>query len=96
MMHKDLITWIILWMPCKGKNQPDALEWGNRVIYSKFLGAEKVALGSLRKGNYLLGGYEVDRLQDNNLWETFLEQLNTKLEKLNFDIVEDCWNNFGK
>ena len=30
------------------------------------------------KGNYLLGNYDVGRLQDENLRETFQEQLNTK------------------
>ena len=33
-----------------------------------------------RNGNYLKGSYDVDRLQDENLTETFREQLNTKLE----------------
>ena len=28
--------------------------------------------------------------------ETFQEQLNTKIESLKFDNVEDGWNNFGK
>ena len=41
------------------------------------------------KGNYLLGIYDIGRLQDRNLRETFQEQLNTKLESLKFDNVED-------
>jgi len=48
------------------------------------------------KGNYLLGSYNVDRLQDGNLRETLQEQLNIKLESLKFDSVEDGWNNFRK
>ena len=48
-----------------------------------------------RKGNYLPGSYDVGRLQDENLRETFQEQ-NTKLESLKFDNVEDEWNNFRK
>ena len=38
-----------------------------------------------RKGNYLLGNYEVGRLQDENL----REQLNTIFESLRVDSVED-------
>ena len=49
-----------------------------------------------RKGFFLLGSYDVDRLQDEKLRETFQEQLNTKLEILKFDNVEDGWNNFRK
>ena len=36
-------------------------------------------------GNYLPGSYDVGRLQDENLSETFQEQLDTKLERLKFD-----------
>ena len=39
------------------------------------------------KGNYLPGSYDVGRLQDENLRETFQEQLNTKFESLKFDNV---------
>ena len=49
-----------------------------------------------RKGRYLLESYDVGRLQDENLRETFQEQLNTKLESLKFDSVEDGWNDFRK
>ena len=49
-----------------------------------------------RKSNYLLGGYDVGRLQDENQKETFQEQLNTKLESLEFDNVQDGCNNFTK
>ena len=42
-----------------------------------------------RKGNYLLGSYDVDRHQDENLRETFQEQLNIKLKSLEFDNPED-------
>ena len=49
-----------------------------------------------RKGNYLPGSYVVGRLQDGNLRETFQGQLNTKLESMEFDNVEDSWNNFRK
>ena len=49
-----------------------------------------------RKGNYLPGSYDVGRLQDENLRETFQEQLNTKLESLKFDNVEDGWKFFRK
>ena len=38
-----------------------------------------------RKGNYLPGSYDVGRHQDENLRESFQEQLNTKLESLKFD-----------
>ena len=34
--------------------------------------------------------------QDKKLRETFQEQLNTKLESLKFDNVEDEWNKFRK
>ena len=46
-----------------------------------------------RKGNYLSGSNDVGRLQDKNLRETFLEQLNTKLESRKFDNMDDGWNN---
>jgi hypothetical protein len=49
-----------------------------------------------RKGNYLPGSYDVGRLQDENLKQAFQEQLNTKLESLKVDNVEDGWNNFRK
>ena len=51
-----------------------------------------------RKGNCLPGSYDVGRLQDENLRETFQEQLNTKLQSLKFDNVEDGWikNNLVK
>jgi hypothetical protein len=49
-----------------------------------------------RKGDYLPASYDVGRLQDENLRQSFHEQLNTKLESLNFDDVEDEWNNFRK
>ena len=49
-----------------------------------------------RKGKYLLGSYDVSKLQDENLRETFQEQLNTKLESLKFDNEEDRWNYFQK
>ena len=49
-----------------------------------------------RKGNYLPGSYDVGRLQDKNLRETFQEQLNAQLESLKFDNLEDGWNNFLK
>ena len=41
------------------------------------------------KGNYLLGSYDVGRVQDENFRETFQEQLNTKLRSLKFGNVED-------
>jgi len=40
--------------------------------------------------------YYVGRLQDENLRETFQEQLNAKLDSLNFNSVEYGWNNFRK
>ena len=40
------------------------------------------------KGNYLPESYDFGRLQDENLRETFQEQLNTKLESLKLDNVE--------
>ena len=49
-----------------------------------------------RKGNYFPESYDVSRLQDENLRETFQEQLNTKLESSKFENVEDGWNNFRK
>ena len=49
-----------------------------------------------RKGNYLPGNYDVGRLQDENLRQTFQEQLNAKIESLKFENVEDGWNNFRK
>jgi len=49
-----------------------------------------------RKGNYLSGSFDVGRLQDEDLLETFHEQLNTKLESLKFYNEEDAWNNFRK
>ena len=51
---------------------------------------------AFRKGNYLLGSYDVVRLQDENLRETSQEQLNTKLESLKFDNAGNGWNNFRK
>ena len=47
-----------------------------------------------RKSNYLLGSYDVSRIPEENLRETFQEQLNTKLESKKFDNVEDGWNYF--
>ena len=49
-----------------------------------------------RKRNSLPESYDVGRLQDENLRKNFQEQLNTKLESLKFDNVEDGWNNFRK
>ena len=46
------------------------------------------------KGNNLPRSNDVGTLQDENLRETFHEQLNTKLESLKLDNVEDGWNNF--
>ena len=63
----------------------------------RHLVASRVSLKlKFRKGNYLPGSYDVSRLQDENLRKTFQEQLNTKLESLKFDNVEDGWNNFRK
>ena len=47
-----------------------------------------------RKGKCLPGRYDVGRLQDENLRENFEEQLNATLKSLEFDNVEDEWNNF--
>ena len=41
------------------------------------------------KGNYLLGSYDVGRFLNENLRETFQEQLNVKLGSLKVDNVED-------
>ena len=49
-----------------------------------------------QKGNHLAEVYDVSRLQDENLRETLEELLNTKLENLKFDNIEDGWNNFRK
>ena len=49
-----------------------------------------------RKGNCLPECYDVGRLQDENSRKNFQEQLNTKLESLKFDNVENGWNNFRK
>jgi hypothetical protein len=49
-----------------------------------------------QKSNYLTGSYDVGRLRDENLRKIFQEHLNTKLESLKFDNVEDGWNNFRK
>ena len=49
-----------------------------------------------RKGSYLPESYDGGRLQNENLRETSQEQLDTKLESLKFDNVEDGWNNFRK
>ena len=48
-----------------------------------------------RNGDYLTGSYDPS-FQDNKLRETFQEQLNTKLETLKFDNVQDTWNNYRK
>ncbi|XP_065571512.1 craniofacial development protein 2-like [Artemia franciscana] len=48
------------------------------------------------QGNYLPGSYNACRIKNENLRETFQEQLNTKLESLKFDNVEDGWNYFRK
>ena len=42
-----------------------------------------------RNDNYLPGKYDVGRLHDENLRETFQKQFNNKLESLKFDNVED-------
>jgi len=47
-------------------------------------------------GNYFPESYDVGRLQDENLKETFQEQLNAVVDSLKFDNVEDGWNNFRK
>ena len=49
-----------------------------------------------RKVNYLLGSYDIGRIQDENLRETFQEQLNTRLESFKFDNMEEGWNNVRK
>ena len=49
-----------------------------------------------RKDNYLPKNFDVGRLQDENLRETFQEQLNTKLESMKFDNVDHGWNDFRK
>ena len=48
------------------------------------------------KGNYLPGGYDVGRPQEENLRENIQGQLDTKVENLKFNSVEDGWNNFGE
>ena len=48
----------------------------------------------LRKNNYISGRYAFSKLHDDNLRENFQEQLNTKLDSLKLDSVEDGWNNF--
>jgi hypothetical protein len=48
-----------------------------------------------QKGNYLPGGYDIARFQDEN-WRELQELLNIKLENFKFDNVEDGWNNFRK
>ena len=48
------------------------------------------------KGDYLPGKPDVGRLQDENLRETFHEQLNTKLEYFKFYSVKDGWNSLRK
>ena len=46
---------------------------------------------------YRSGNYDIGRLQDENLRETFQEQLkSTTREFLKFDNVEDGWNIFRK
>ena len=40
--------------------------------------------------------YDVGRLEDENLRETFQEQLNAKFESLKFDNVENDWNKIRK
>ena len=49
-----------------------------------------------QKVNYLPESYDVGRLQDKNLRETFQEQLNAILENSRFDNVEDAWASFRK
>ena len=49
-----------------------------------------------RKGNYLPGSYDVGRLQNDNLRETFQDQLNTKLASLKVDNLEEGCSNFRK
>jgi hypothetical protein len=49
-----------------------------------------------QKSYHLPGGYDVGRLSDENLRETFLELLNTKLKNLKSDNIENRWNNFRK
>ena len=59
-----------------------------------------VSRGNLKlkfpKGNYLPGSYDVGGLQDENYREIFQELLNTKLESLKFDKVEDSWSYLEK
>jgi len=45
-------------------------------------------------GSYFQGSYDVGRPRM-RIWEK-LKQLNTKLEGLKFDNIEDGWNNFRK
>ena len=49
-----------------------------------------------RKSNCLPVSYDVGRLQDENLRETFQEEMNTNMQNLKFDNVKDRWNNFSK
>ena len=49
-----------------------------------------------RKSKDLPGSYDLGRLQDKNMRESIQEQLNTNLESLKFDSVEDGWNNLRK
>jgi hypothetical protein len=42
-----------------------------------------------RNGKYLSGVFDVSRLQNENLRETFQGKLNTKLESLKLDNVKD-------
>ena len=46
-----------------------------------------------QKSYHLPGCYDVGRLSDENLRETFQELLNTKLENLKSDNIENRWNN---
>jgi len=48
------------------------------------------------KSNYLLGSHDIRRLQDENLRETFQEQLETKLESLKFDNMEEWFEKIYK
>ena len=52
------------------------------------------SLLKLKKNNYISGRYAFSKLHDDNLRENFQEQLNTKLDSLKLDSVEDGWNNF--
>ena len=49
-----------------------------------------------RKAKYLPGSSDTGRLQDGNLSKTFQEQLNSGLESLKFDNVDDGRNNYRK